>query len=148
MNVKFLRKLAARVAWSRPPNVIVGGDYMRRWHVIRRNPFFNVYLHHFLKSDRDFALHDHPWWNVSILLRGCYIEVTHVNGTEHRALYRMGAVKFRLAKFAHRVELVGDRPCWTLFITGPRLRTWGFYCPKGWVPWHTSKGRGKNGICD
>lgn len=146
--LRILRKLAARVAWSRPQDVMVGGDYMRRWHVIRRNPLFNVYLHHFLRSDVDDALHDHPWWNVSILLRGCYIEVTMVRGLEHRRIFRAGDVKFRFAKSAHRVELVGGRPCWTLFVTGPRLRTWGFHCPKGFVPWHTSANRGKGNICD
>lgn len=24
---------------------------------------------------------------------------------------------------------------WTLFLTGPKVRTWGFWCPKGFVPW-------------
>lgn len=24
---------------------------------------------------------------------------------------------------------------WSLFITGPNVRTWGFACPKGWVSW-------------
>lgn len=49
----------------------------------------------------------------------------------------------------HRVELltvadfVATQPdnatpltCWTLFITGPRCRHWGFHCPeRGWVHW-------------
>lgn len=26
-------------------------------------------------------------------------------------------------------------PCWTLFVTGPRIRNWGFHCPNGWVRW-------------
>jgi hypothetical protein len=26
-------------------------------------------------------------------------------------------------------------PCWTVFITGPIVREWGFHCPKGWVHW-------------
>jgi hypothetical protein len=25
--------------------------------------------------------------------------------------------------------------CWSLFITGPRRREWGFWCPKGFVHW-------------
>jgi hypothetical protein len=24
-------------------------------------------------------------------------------------------------------------PAWTLFITGPRWREWGFHCPQGWI---------------
>ena len=27
------------------------------------------------------------------------------------------------------------KPSWSLFITGPKLRTWGFWCPKGWMHW-------------
>jgi hypothetical protein len=27
-------------------------------------------------------------------------------------------------------------PCWTIFITGPRVRQWGFYCmERGWIHW-------------
>jgi hypothetical protein len=26
-------------------------------------------------------------------------------------------------------------PAWTLFITGPWQRTWGFICPQGWKSW-------------
>jgi hypothetical protein len=66
---------------------------MRRWWVIPRNKFFNIYLHHFLHSDDDRALHDHPWWNVSILLRsGSYVEHTIAAGGVGRA------VDLRMAK--------------------------------------------------
>jgi hypothetical protein len=47
---------------------------LRRHLLIPRNPIFNVYLHHFLRSDDDRALHDHPWINLSLLLDGCYLE--------------------------------------------------------------------------
>ncbi len=39
----------------------------------------------------------------------------------------------------HRLELIqergGIRYSWSLFITGPVVRTWGFHCENGWVPW-------------
>ena len=42
---------------------------------------------------------------------------------------------FRSAKFLHRLELIKG-PCYTIFITAPAIRTWGFLCPnKGWVHW-------------
>lgn len=66
-----------RVEKSRPPDFIIGGSnrpYMLRWWLIRRNRFFNIYLHKFLRSDDDRALHDHPWLNMSYLLDGEYIE--------------------------------------------------------------------------
>lgn len=127
-----------RIADHRKPDFIVGGaddPYLLRWWVIPRNRFFNIYLHHFLRSDDDRALHDHPWWNLSILLDGEYTEHTiAAGGVNQAAVRKAGQFKFRGAKSAHRIEL-HNGPCWTLFITGPVMRTWGFHCPKGWRPW-------------
>jgi hypothetical protein len=117
----------------RTPDFIVGGaadPYLLRWWLIPRNRWLNVYLHHFLRSDDDRALHDHPWWNVSVILKGAYVEHT----TAGAQRYAAGDVKARLGKTAHRIELT-DGPCWTLFITGPRFREWGFHCPNGWRHW-------------
>lgn len=138
------------------PDFVIGGKerpYLLRWWVIPRNPFFNIYLHKFLRSDDDRALHDHPWMNLSILLRGYYIEHTiDAGGINHKAVRYAGDWKFRWSgKMAHRVEV--DKPCWTLFITGPVYREWGFHCPeKGWVPWQrftNSRDKGDIGAgCD
>lgn len=134
-----LAKLAMRPAMRRWPDVVIGGadrPYLRRWWLIPRNPIFNIYLHQFLRSDDDRALHDHPWVNCSILLKGRYVEHTiAAGGIERRVERRAGAVKFRLPWAAHRVEIAEGETCWTLFITGPRLREWGFHCPAGWVHW-------------
>lgn len=132
-----IKELIMRRAAGKPDFIIGKGDdhYLRRWFVVPRNPYFNVYLHQFLRSDEDRALHDHPWWNVSILIDGRYIEHTiSAGGVNRRIEYVAGDVKFRSAKYAHRVELV-DGECWSLFITGPRLREWGFHCPAGWKHW-------------
>lgn len=127
-----------RLADSRPPDFIVGGQsdpYLRRWWVIPRNRFFNIYLHQFLRSDDDRALHDHPWVNVSILLRGEYTEHTiAAGGVRHARILRAGQIRARLPWFAHRVELHAG-PAWTLFVTGPVVRQWGFHCPGGWRHW-------------
>ena len=113
-----------------------GNDYLRRWFIIPRNPIFNIYLHQFMRSDDDRALHDHPWWNVSLLLDGEYIEHTMPQGGVNvRKRYGAGDLKFRTARYAHRVELIDGKPYWSLFITGPKYRTWGFHCPTRWVPW-------------
>lgn len=118
------------------PHQVIGGlddPYLRRWYVIPRNPWLNIYVHHFLRSDDDRALHDHPWWFVSLMLRGRYAEITD-QGTRWR---RAGSIAFRPATWRHRVQLdsnswVSDRelPCWTLIVTGRRSRTWGFWCKK------------------
>jgi hypothetical protein len=120
-------------AQRRPPDFVIGGaerPYLLRWWLIPRNRFFNVYLHCFLRSDDDRALHDHPWlFNASWLLRGVYVEHTAKGSTRRTA----GDFKFRWGRAAHRVELcraawaVGNQPagpfgpelkCWTLFVTG------------------------------
>ena len=136
--IAMLFKRLSAVTLKRPPDVLIGKQddtYMRRWWVIPRNRFFNIYLHHFLRSDDDRALHDHPWVNASILLHGRYTEHTIAKGgVNHRAEYVAGAVKFRGPRYAHRVELT-DGPCWSLFITGPNIREWGFHCPAGWRHW-------------
>ena len=47
----------------------------------------------------------------------------------------------RHAATAHRVELLpaatgsGEMPVWTIFLTGPRVREWGFHCKGGWRHW-------------
>lgn len=126
-----------RVAVRKPDFIIGKPDdhYLRRWFVIPRNVVFNIYLHQFLRSDDDRALHDHPWVNASFLLQGEYVEHTiPAGGINVRKLYRAGDLKLRAARAAHRVELVSG-PCWSLFITGPRMRQWGFHCPRGWKHW-------------
>lgn len=174
----------------REPDFYIGGKeqpYMRRWWLIPRNRFFNIYLHNILRSDDDRALHDHPWRWCSILLRGAYFEITRLaegkdfmidtngefvdvldqysadehtiqwvpDGTVevmHDALlmpgkgltpiimrkrrYSAGSIRIRSPLTAHRLEVdTKAGSCWTIFITGPSRRVWGFHCPKGWVPW-------------
>lgn len=143
---------ALRIADGRKPDFVIGGQenpYLLRWHVIPRNPVFNIYLHLFLRSDDDRARHTHPWlFNLSYLLQGRYREWTGDHAGDHRDL-EDGAIKFRFGEAPHRIELTHG-PVWTLFITGPRIRQWGFLCPQGFVHWRKftaaddpgSRGRG------
>jgi hypothetical protein len=127
-----------KVAASRPPDFIIGGvddPYLKRWWIIPRNRVFNIYLHQFLRSDEDRAHHDHPWTNLSIVLRGEYTEHSiKAGGVIIRTVRKAGAIKLRRAVAAHRIELHAGE-CWTLFITGPVVRLWGFHCPAGWRRW-------------
>lgn len=128
-------KIIAHVS-SRAPDFQIGGaadPYLNRWWVIPRNPFFNIYLHQFIRDDDDRAEHDHPWWSLSWCLRGTLHE--QINGVV-RYIYE-GSWRFRTARMCHRLEVPPSMrgKVWTLFITGPRLRSWGFHCPTGWVPW-------------
>lgn len=150
----FKAELAQMQAWargvmaSRPPDFTVGADYLRRWWVIPRNDFANVYLHEFRVSDEDRALHDHPWPSTSFLIDGSYWEHT----PDGCCLRRAGEVHSRSADALHRIELLRDpssgdeKPAISLFITGPKVREWGFACPDlGWVHWQDFTASGDPG---
>lgn len=131
-----------------PPNKAIPA-YMFRWWRIPRNWALNIYYHIVLRSDDDRALHDHPWFNFSIVLDGGYFEHTILEGGIHRKVwFGPGSMKFRWhGKKAHRLELarhegpkkypgrVTDHEiaATTIFITGPVLRRWGFHHTSGWV---------------
>ena len=156
-------ELFNRVAIMRQPDFMVGTQatpYLLRWYLLPRNRFLNAYLHCFMRDDDDRALHDHPWLSLSFMLRGSYIEHTIPQGGMHcRETIEAGDIRFRRATHAHRIELlpamqfregvarfVGQEKCWTLFLTGPVLREWGFHCPQqGWVPWQKFTVPGKPG---
>lgn len=150
--MKLIRDAILRWARARQPDFVIGGKdapYLRRHWLIPRNRFFNVYVHEFLRSDDDRALHDHPWlFNASWLIDGEYLEHTiRAGGVGVAAQRKAGDWKFRWGAAPHRVELrvevehghgwsVGfPVSCWTVFITGPVVREWGFHCPRGWVLW-------------
>lgn len=137
---------------ARKPDIRIPADmtippYMLRWWKIKRNAFFNIYYHNVRRSDDDRALHDHPWWNFSIVLVGSYFEHCIKEGGVHtRTKYEPGAVRFRSSgKLAHRLELERwpdsypdhiagmEKPVFTIFITGPVLRRWGFHHQTRWV---------------
>lgn len=153
----LLQNVCNRVMRSRPPDVVIGDPdhpYLLRWWVWKRNKWLNLYLHRILRSDDDRALHDHPWVNMSYIVEGEYNEVTFFAGQAwsahlERTRRRQGSFKFRLPTSLHRLELIDkikvlegsdkltseSKPCTTLFLTGPRVRIWGFSCLRGWVKW-------------
>lgn len=132
------------IAWAaammeRAPDFVIGpadAPYLRRWWVIPRNEACNVYLHEILRSDDDRALHDHPWANTSMLLDGRYVEHTP-DGSFMRGA---GWVGSREATAAHRLEILPGERALSLFITGPKVREWGFICPQGWTHWRDFTG--------
>lgn len=135
--------LRRRVAETRPPDHIIGGfasPYMLRWWVCgripadapgarvgsavgskwaARRPFgISVYLHCFLRSDDDRAMHDHPWPWLSWILQGGYDEITPCAPEDDdaewggnydegikRTTRRAGSIAIRSARALHRVKL-------------------------------------------
>ncbi len=145
---RFAQWLIQRAS-ARAPDFIIGEraePYIRRWWVIPRNPFFNIYLHEILRGDPDRALHCHPWANVSILLQGGYIERLplrqaqqpswdYVPGYTYDVVRKAGQAWGRLGHFRHRLFVPEGGHCWSLFLTGPVYRRWGFHCKADWVYW-------------
>ena len=95
-------------------------------------PFANVYLHETLRSDSEDELHDHPWDNISVILEGSYLEVMP-HGEE--VLRKTGDVIQRKATDAHRLIIPEGGHAVSLFITGPKVRDWGFFTANGWQYW-------------
>lgn len=159
----MIKESILRWARARAPDFVIGGTdapYLLRWWLLPRNKFFNVYVHQFLRSDDDRAHHDHPWlFNASWLIDGEYIEHTiTAGGALVRTQRKTGAFEFRWGSAPHRLQLIGNEgdppnvpfmdaePCWTVFITGPRVREWGFCCmERGWIHWERFTAQGKPG---
>lgn len=111
---------------KRKPDEVIGINYLSRWHIIPKNHVFNIYLHKYNGSDGR-VLHDHPFYSVSFLLKG---ELKEYSLNKIRLIPKYLPI-FRTAKFTHRLELVKG-PVFTIFITGPKVREWGFHCSDGW----------------
>ena len=132
----------------RDPDFIIGEverPYIRRWWIVPRNQYSNLYLHETLRSDDDRAMHDHPFDNTSVLIEGSYIEHTPAGVfTRHP-----GEVVHRPAHALHRLEIPEGGRALSLFFTGSKIREWGFDCPQGWRHWRdftdTSNGNSTTG---
>lgn len=125
-----------------------GSLYMERKPLTR---FRWLRLHITYRSDIDIHLHDHPWWNISWVIRNGYIERVPDSqdqhptfdqaGMAHDELRKPGAVVFRRATDRHRLLLKLDTTAMaemasvSVFVTGPWRRKWGFYTESGWVYW-------------
>src|SRR5699024_2961405 len=153
---------------ARVPDFTIGhpvAPYLRRWFIVRRGARWldmplaermhileadnpreddnqpNTYLHRFLRSDDDRALHDHPWPWATLILDGTYIEHLPADPSDPagptRAFARhAGEIVIRRdASRPHRVELIDGQPVTTLFFTGGKCREWGFWCKQGWRHW-------------
>ncbi len=140
---KAVDKLIAHV--QKTPYLHLTGYLERFWLVKPSKHFpFTVLVNHFLVSDQHDELHDHPWDNLSIVLRGGYLEVQPADQKQHPVQdatltrdrwVRPGEVVFRRATDRHRVQLPVDDTSWSIFIMGPKKRSWGFHTVEGFVNW-------------
>ena len=97
--------------------------YLERWMLDLR--LFSIRIHHFRSNDDDRALHDHPWSFLTFILKGGYTDVSDI-GDKHLKRF---SFNYRHATHKHTVE-VDPGGVWTLCLTGPKHRNWGFWVPK------------------
>jgi len=113
---------------------ITGEPYLERYYLLFRERSwfpFNMFIHKFLASDPS-DLHDHPWNYFTFVLKGGYFEWSpDEDGRVLREWLGPWRFRFRRATSRHRIELMKDVECWTLFIPLCKSRRWGF--------WHDDK---------
>lgn len=128
-----------------------GRTYLGRVRIVQ-TPWGSVYLHKLEVPDPGLDLHDHPWWFASLILRGGYEEeiadVRHAPSLARIAeavgqpdvcrrgvtrSWSAGSVHTVGLTSAHRIYNLHRSPTWTLVLTGPRRRSWGFYDGAGFT---------------
>lgn len=113
LRTKFVFKANERLGLPSCP-------YLIRWRF--ETPWGSVRLHHWLGPDDDRAKHDHPWSFTTFVLKGGYVD-SSPEGDEH---LRAPAIKYREATHQHTV-FPDPGGCWTIIVTGPKIRKWGFW---------------------
>lgn len=128
-----------------PMRIINDGErpYLERYYLFTILGW-RFYIHHFVGSDPERCLHDHPWKKAySFILSGWYIEESRIGikevhwfntltgDTFHRVVLPQisvsedGVVGQLLSLYDH-----GCAPCWTLFAhSTPDVKSWGFLHP-------------------
>ncbi len=101
--------------------------HFKRWSIISTK-WLSVYIHYINQADEDKHLHDHPWSFWSVILKGGYIELTE-SGRNHRRFLHMA---FRKKNTPHKIEVL-IHPTWSLVITGPGGRQWGYKVGNIWI---------------
>lgn len=114
--------------------IINGPDqqpYLERYHLLRLPFGYRVYLHRFVASDPGRGLHNHPWRRAfSVVLSGSYEEVRMLgadnDNTVIKRKVRSGNLNYIDGSIFHRINLIYNSECWTLFVHSPSSQSWGF----------------------
>lgn len=94
--------------------------YAYRW--VLNLGFISFRIHHFIRSDDKRYFHDHGWWFLTFVIKGCYTDVS----PEGSDVLKAGSIRFRKAEHKHYVK-VSKKGAWTFLITGKNSRKWGFW---------------------
>lgn len=137
--MSFMNQLLFRITSYCRCRIINGPDqipYLERYHLLKLPFGYQVYLHRFVASDPGRGLHNHPWKGaLSLVLCGEYEEIRMADMRANHALrtrrIRAGRLNWINGSVFHRINLTGDIEVWTLFIHGPKTKTWGFLQNQG-----------------
>lgn len=120
---------------NRPMRLIEvgGGPYLERYHIAsvfgRR-----IWLHHFVRDDKERHVHDHPWSAVSLVLCGGYTEELGEVIADRMVLrdrtLTAGQINVIKSTTRHRIKTV-QPGTWTLMLVSKRHGSgWWFYEPE------------------
>lgn len=110
--------------------IILGGDGEARAPGWRGRCACNLFLHRIDQGDAGIDEHNHPYgWSVSAILWHGYDEQ---RDGKRRRLYP-GMLNVIFANTYHRIDLRNNLPAWTLFLTGPKVQTWGMRGTAGYT---------------
>lgn len=122
-----------------------GEPLFERYLVCRLSNGSAIYIHHYLRSDPDRGLHDHPWrWAAVLILAGGYNEDRMRGfGTDGPNIVRNrrlpGCAYWLTGSDFHSLLIADGRTSWSLFAHGPYRKPWGFLRPtraeSGRVAW-------------
>ena len=111
------------------------GEVFYRYQLLKTD-WLNVYLHQLDAPEwHPVGCHDHPWWFVTVLLKGGYLEKQSRTFFQDTPSFKMsvvtlkrrypGQILYRPASHAHDVITPFGRS-WSLVVTGRKAHKWGF----------------------
>jgi len=122
---KFLSKLDSRDITRED-----GEPYLTRYYIFKKPVSWmpSIYIHCFHNSDHDYAVHSHPWnYSISFIFSGSYAEERRQKDDSIKTkILSPGRINFIRGTDFHRVDLLSPN-VWTLFISGPKVKDWGFW---------------------
>lgn len=95
---------------------------------------YSLRLHKWVGSDDPRAFHDHPWDFWSMIILGCYFEITPSESdsdlfVESCRICLPWELRFYSAEHKHIVYLGKCKSCWSIVFSKPHRRNFGFYIP-------------------
>ena len=83
---------------------------------------YSIRIHFWLRSDDKRYMHNHPWWFITFVLKGYYIDMS-LNGIDMVDTF---SFRYRKPNHTHYVQIPSGG-CTTILITGRNKNKWGFW---------------------